>query len=323
MSQPINLVTNPPLRVSSPDVSAAQLPATHTGEAVRARHPEWIRVRAPFGEKYAHLKGLVRTLNLHTVCEEALCPNVGECWGAGTLTIMILGDVCTRACRFCAVTTGSPAGIVDADEPRRVAEAIAELNLNYVVLTSVDRDDLPDEGAGIFAQTVREIKARTPKTIVEVLTPDFSGRADMMKMVVDAQPEVIAQNIETVRRLTYMVRDRRAGYDQTLNVLRSVKEMDTTRVTKSSLLVGFGETTDEVIETMRDLRGASVDLLAIGQYLRPTDRKRHYPLVEYVRPEQFARYKEEGMKLGFKYIASGPLVRSSYKAWEAAMLFQR
>lgn len=300
MSQPIDLVSAP----------------------VRARHPEWIRVRAPFGEKYTHLKGLVRTLNLHTVCEEALCPNVGECWGAGTLTIMILGGVCTRACRFCAVTTGNPAGVVDADEPRRVAEAVADLDLNYVVLTSVDRDDLPDEGAGMFAQTVREIKARTPKTIVEVLTPDFSGQAELMKMVVDAQPEVIAQNIETVRRLTYTVRDRRAGYDQTLNVLRSIKAIDPTRMTKSSLLLGFGETQDEVLATLRDLRKANVDLLAIGQYLRPTDRKRHYPLVEYVRPEQFDYYKEEGMKLGFKYIASGPLVRSSYKAWEAAMVFK-
>jgi lipoic acid synthetase len=173
------------------------------------RHPEWIRVRAPMGEKYTRLKGLVRTLHLNTVCEEALCPNVGECWGAGTLTIMILGNMCTRACRFCAVTTGNPRGSVDADEPRRVAEAIAELDLNYVVITSVDRDDLPDQGAGIFAQTVREIKARTPRTIVEVLTPDFSGRADLMKQVVDSQPEVIAQNIETVRDLTYVVRDRR------------------------------------------------------------------------------------------------------------------
>lgn len=299
MSEPITLVSPAPLR----------------------RHPEWIRVRAPIGEEYTRLKGLVRTLDLHTVCEEALCPNVGECWGAGTLTLMILGDVCTRACRFCAVTTGNPRGIVDLDEPRRVGEAIAALNLNYVVITSVDRDDLPDQGAGIFAQTVREIKARAPHTIVEVLTPDFQGRADLMKKIVDAQPEVIAQNIETVRRLTYVVRDRRAGYDQTLDILRAVKQMDPTRKTKSSILLGFGETADEVIETMRDLRDAQVDLLAIGQYLRPTNKKRHYPLVEYVRPEQFAFYKQEGMKLGFTYIASGPLVRSSYKAWEAAMLF--
>lgn len=285
------------------------------------RHPEWIRVRAPFGPNYTRLKELVRTLELHTVCEEALCPNVGECWGQGTLTIMILGDVCTRACRFCAVTTGNPRGIVDVDEPRRVGEAIAALNLNYVVITSVDRDDLPDQGAGIFAQTVREIKARTPQTIVEVLTPDFQGRADLMKKVVEAQPEIIAQNIETVRRLTHVVRDRRSGYEQTLNILRAVKDMDPTRKTKSSILLGFGETTAEVLETMRDLREAKVDLLAIGQYLRPTDKRRHYPLVEYVHPDVFRRLKEEGMKMGFTYVASGPLVRSSYKAYEAAQLF--
>ncbi len=287
------------------------------------RHPDWIRVRAPSGEKYTRLKGLVRTLHLNTVCEEALCPNMGECWGQGTLTIMILGEVCTRACRFCAVTTGNPRGVVDVDEPRRVAEAIADLDLNYVVVTSVDRDDLPDQGAGIFAQTVREIKAHSPRTIVEVLTPDFRGRVDLMKIVVDAQPDVISQNVETVRRLTYTVRDRRAGYDQTLNILRSVKELDPTRKTKSSILLGFGETFDEVVETMRDLRQANVDLLAIGQYLRPTDKKRHYPLVEYIHPDVFKQLKEEGMKMGFTYIASGPLVRTSYKAFEAAMLFNQ
>ena len=300
MADPINLAPSPP-----------------------RRHPEWIRVRAPIGEKYTKLKGLVRTLHLNTVCEEALCPNVGECWGAGTLTIMILGDVCTRACRFCAVTTGNPRGSVDVDEPRRVAEAVAELDLNYVVITSVDRDDLPDQGAGIFAQTVREIQARAPRTLVEVLTPDFSGRSDLMKRIVEAQPAVIAQNIETVRRLTYVVRDRRAGYDQTLKLLRAVKEMDPTRRTKSSILLGFGETIDEVLETMRDLREAKVDLLAIGQYLRPTDKKRHYPLVDYVHPDDFKRLKEEGMKMGFMFIASGPLVRTSYKAFEAAMLFEQ
>ena len=289
-------------------------PITLSPSPIRPRHPEWIRVRAPIGEKYTHLKGLVRTLNLHTVCEEALCPNIGECWGAGTATIMILGDVCTRACRFCAVTTGNPAGIVDAAEPERVAQAIADLGLNYVVLTSVDRDDLLDQGAGIFAETVRQIKARTPTTIVEVLTPDFSGRADLMQKIIDAQPEVIAQNIETVRRLTYTVRDRRAGYDQTMRVLQSVKEMDPSRMTKSSILLGFGETPDEILETMRDLRASQVDLLAIGQYLRPTDKKRHYPLIEYIMPDRFQFYKDEGMKLGFKYIASGPLVRSSYHA---------
>ncbi|MGE5140069.1 MAG: lipoyl synthase [Rudaea sp.] len=287
------------------------------------RHPDWIRVRAPVGPDYTRLKGLVRTLHLNTVCEEALCPNIGECWGQGTLTIMILGDVCTRACRFCAVTTGNPRGVVDSDEPRRVAEAVADLDLNYIVITSVDRDDLPDGGAGIFAETVRQMKQHTPRTLVEVLTPDFRGRVDQMKTVVDARPDVISQNIETVRRLTYTVRDRRAGYDQTLGILRAVKELDPTRVTKSSILLGFGESRDEVLETMRDLRAAQVDMLAIGQYLRPTDKKRHYPLVEYVHPEQFKVLKEEGMKMGFRFIASGPLVRTSYRAFEAAMLFER
>lgn len=298
LSQPIDLLPSPP-----------------------RRHPDWIRVRAPFGEEYTRLKGLVRTLDLHTVCEEAMCPNIGECWGAGTLTIMILGDMCTRACRFCAVTTGNPRGIVDVDEPRRVAEAIAALDLNYVVITSVDRDDLPDGGARIFAQTVREIQARTPRTIIEVLTPDFAGESRLMKKIVDAQPQVIAQNIETVKRLTHTVRDRRAGYEQTLNILRSVKEMDATRKTKSAILLGFGETTDEVLETMHDLRKQHVDLLSIGQYLRPTDKRRHYPLVEYIHPDVFQFLKHEGMKMGFTYIASGPLVRSSYKAYEAAQLF--
>ncbi|CAG0950695.1 lipoyl synthase [Anaerolineae bacterium] len=289
-----------------------------TPTIARPRHPDWIRVRAPYGEKYTHLKGLVRGLQLHTVCEEAMCPNIGECWGAGTATIMILGDTCTRACRFCAVKTGNPRGIVDTGEPTRVADAIADLQLNYVVLTSVDRDDLPDGGAEIFAETVRQIKTKSPRTRVEVLTPDFRGARACVQKIVDAQPDVFGQNVETVRRLTHVVRDRRAGYDQTLAILRMVKELDATRRTKSSILVGMGETPDEVIETMRDLRAANVDLLAIGQYLQPTRIKRHVPLVEYVTPDQFARYKDEGMQLGFKYVASGPLVRSSYKAWEAA-----
>ncbi len=285
----------------------------------RPRHPDWIRVRAPIGEKYTHLKGLVRGLQLHTVCESALCPNIGECWGAGTATIMILGDVCTRACRFCAVTTGNPRGVVDTEEPQRVANAIAELELNYVVVTSVDRDDLPDGGAGIFAETIRQIKTKSPRTKVEVLTSDFRGSRSSVQQVVEAKPDVFGQNIETVRRLTHVVRDRRAGYAQTLAVLRMAKELDPTMRTKTSLLVGMGETPDEVIETMRDLRAASVDLLAIGQYLQPTRAKRHLPLVEYVTPEQFACYRAEGMNLGFTYVASGPLVRSSYKAWEAAL----
>ena len=295
-------------------------PITLTSTSVRPRHPDWIRVRAPIGEKYTHLKGLVRGLQLHTVCEEAMCPNIGECWGAGTATIMILGDTCTRACRFCAVKTGNPHGLVDTAEPYRVAEAIAELGLNYVVVTSVDRDDLPDGGAGVFAETVRQIKLKSPNTKIEVLTGDFSGARECVEQVVQAKPDVFGQNIETVRRLTYQVRDRRAGYDQTMNVLRMIKEVDPSRRTKSSLLVGMGEKPDEVMETLRDLRAVDVDLLAIGQYLQPTRLKRHVPLVEYITPEQFALYRAEGMKLGFRYVAAGPLVRSSYKAWEAAMV---
>ena len=286
----------------------------------RPKHPEWIRVRAPAGENYGQLRGLVHGLALHTVCEEAFCPNIGECWGAGTATMMILGDTCTRACRFCAVRTGNPRGIVDVEEPTRVADAIAELKLNYVVVTSVDRDDLPDGGAEIFAETVRQIKAKSPRTRVEILTPDFRGVIQNVRTVIESKPDVFGQNIETVRRLTHIVRDRRAGYDQTMNILKTVKEMDPTLRTKSSILVGMGETYEEVLETMRDLCTAQVDLLAIGQYLRPTHLKRHVPLMEYVHPDQFAKYKEAGIKLGFKYVASGPLVRSSYKAWEAALV---
>ena len=290
-----------------------------TPTVARPRHPDWIRVRAPIGEKYTHLKGLVRGLQLHTVCEEALCPNIGECWGAGTATIMVLGDVCTRACRFCAVKTGNPRGIVDDAEPARIADAIAELQLNYVVVTSVDRDDLPDGGAEIFAETIRQIKAKSPRTRVEVLTGDFRGARASVEKVIVAKPDVFGQNVETVRRLTHVVRDRRAGYEQTLDVLRMAKEIDPTCCTKSSILVGMGEMPGEVIETMGDLRAVNVDLLAIGQYLQPTHKPRNLPLIEYVTPEQFARYRAAGMQIGFKYVASGPLVRSSYKAWEAAL----
>jgi lipoic acid synthetase len=302
---------------------AVEMDDSMTQTIARPRHPGWIRVRAPIGEKYARLKGLVRGLQLRTVCEEALCPNIGECWGAGALTIMILGDVCTRACRFCAVKTGNPRGVVDVEEPARVADAIAELQLNYVVVTSVDRDDLPDGGAEIFAETIRQIKTKSPRTRVEVLTSDFRGVRASVQTVVETKPDVFGQNIETVRRLTHLVRDRRAGYEQTLNVLRMAKEIDPACRTKSSILVGLGETPDEVIETMRDLRAVNVDLLAIGQYLQPTHNKRNLPLVEYIAPEQFARYRDQGMRLGFRYVASGPLVRSSYKAWEAALALEQ
>ena len=278
------------------------------------RKPEWLRVRPPSGENYAHLKTLLRSRDLHTVCEEAHCPNVSECWDGGTATIMLLGDTCTRGCRFCAVTSGNPRGAVDVDEPRKVAGAIAELGLTYVVLTSVDRDDLPDGGAGHFAQTIREIKARDADVLVEALIPDFQGDLAAVRTVVDASPDVLDHNIETVRRLQHPVRDRRAGYEQSLAVLRGAKSMRDGLYTKSSIMLGLGETHDEVLETMHDLRDAGVDIVTLGQYLRPSGW--HLPVQEFVPPERFDAYRREAEAMGFLYAAAGPLVRSSYRAGE-------
>ena len=278
------------------------------------RKPEWLRVRPPSGDRYGHLKGLLRGLNLHTVCEEAHCPNVGECWGGGTATIMLLGDLCTRGCRFCAVKSGNPRGLVDDGEPRRVAEAIADLGLTYVVLTSVDRDDLPDGGASHFAATVREIKARDPDILVEALIPDFQGDLDAVQTVVDAGPDVLDHNLETVRRLQGVARDRRATYEQSLAVLRGAKTIRSGLFTKSSLMLGLGETRSEILEAMRDLRANAVDLLTLGQYLRPSEW--HLPVHEYVSPETFDELRAAGEELGFAYVAAGPLVRSSYRAGE-------
>ncbi len=278
------------------------------------RKPEWLRVRAPSGDRYGHLKGLLRDLNLHTVCEEAHCPNVGECWGGGTATIMLLGDLCTRGCRFCAVRSGNPRGLVDAEEPRHVAEAIADLGLTYVVLTSVDRDDLPDGGAAHFAATIQEIKARDADVLVEALIPDFQGDLEAVRTVVEAGPDVLDHNLETVRRLQGAARDRRANYAQSLGVLRAAKAMREGLLTKSSLMLGLGETREEVLETMRDLRANGVDLLTLGQYLRPSEW--HLPVQEYVSPEAFDDLREAGEGLGFRYVAAGPLVRSSYRAGE-------
>ncbi len=278
------------------------------------RKPEWLRVRPPSGENYGHLKTLLRAGSLHTVCEEAHCPNVAECWGGGTATIMLLGDVCTRGCRFCAVTSGNPHGLVDADEPRKVAEAIADLGLRYVVLTSVDRDDLPDGGADHFARTIREVKRRDPDILVEALIPDFAGDLDAVRTVVDSGPDVLDHNLETVRRLQGVARDRRANYDQSLSVLRGAKGMRVGLFTKSSLMLGLGETRDEVLQAMRDLRANRVDLLTLGQYLRPSAW--HLPVQEYVSPEAFDSLREAGEALGFAYVAAGPLVRSSYRAGE-------
>ncbi len=276
--------------------------------------PTWLTVSPPGGQRYLNLKDLFGNLNLHTVCEEAHCPNVHECWGGGTATLMLMGDVCSRACRFCMVTPGKPQGILDPLEPENVAFALSQMGLTYVVLTSVDRDDLPDGGASHFAKTIRLVKEKNPGTLVEVLVPDFQGELGALKLVVDAAPDVIAHNVETTMSLTPTVRDPRAHYWQSLSVLRNVKKLDPRIYTKSSIMVGLGEAEEEVSQAMFHLRRAGVDFLTVGQYLRPSQR--HLKVVEYVKPEQFARYRVIGEGLGFRYVASGPLVRSSYRAGE-------
>ena len=276
--------------------------------------PEWLTVGAPKGQSYSDLKGLLRTLNLHTVCEEAHCPNVHECWGGGTATLMLMGDVCSRACRFCMVTPGKPQGVLDQLEPENVAFALSQMGLAYVVLTSVDRDDLADGGASHFARTIRLVKDKNPGILIEVLIPDFQGDLAPLGEVAKAGPDVIAHNIETTMSLTPSVRDPRAHYWQSLSVLRNVKKLAPHIYTKSSIMVGLGETEEEVTQSMVHLRRADVDFLTIGQYLRPSQR--HLKVVEYIRPEQFEHYRKLGEGLGFRYVASGPLVRSSYKAGE-------
>jgi len=243
-----------------------------------------------------------------------MCPNLGECWGGGTATIMILGDICTRGCRFCAVKTGHPQGFVDASEPEKVAKAVEEINLKYVVLTSVCRDDLADGGASIYAETVKKIKERKGEVLVEVLIPDFGAVPEHLERVVRAGPDVVAHNVETVRRLTPYVRDRRASFDKSLKVLRLVKEFNPSMYTKSSIMVGLGETVEEVLDALKELRQADVDFVTIGQYLRPT--LNHLPVKEYVHPDVFKLYEREALRMGFKYAACGPLVRSSYRAAE-------
>src|SRR5262245_3707194 len=279
-----------------------------------APKPDWLKVRAPGGESYGRLKETFRKLDLHTVCEEARCPNVGECWSEGTATVMLLGDVCTRGCRFCAVTTGDPRGAVDVREPEHVARAIAQLGLQYVVMTMVDRDDLLDGGAMHVNRTVTRLRELRPDILIETLLGDFGGHFDYVDVTVDAKPDVWAHNIEVVRRLQRSIRDVRCSYEQSLGVLRRVKEYDPSRITKSSIMVGIGEEDDEVLETMVDLRKAGVDLLTLGQYLRPTPK--HAAVARFVTPETFARFAEEGRKMGFSFVASAPLVRSSYKAAE-------
>lgn len=280
----------------------------------RLPKPEWLKVRMPGGERYTHLKTRARSLKLHTVCEEAHCPNIGECWAGGTATFMVMGDTCTRGCRFCAVKTSRNGTPLDPDEPRNVAQAIAEMELDYVVVTSVDRDDLPDEGSGHFAACIREIHALNPRTMVEVLIPDFRGNLDLLQAVIDAEPEVLAHNVETVPRLQRPVRDPRASWEQSIRILEGAKLRRPSQLTKTSLQVGHGETEEELLEAMWLLAQSGVDFLTIGQYLQPSTN--HLPVVSWVTPDSFRNLEQEGLKMGFKYVASGPLVRSSYKAGE-------
>ena len=283
-------------------------------DSVRAREPkpDWLRVSIPVGGVFGEVKKIVREHRLHTVCEEAMCPNIGECWSRGTATFMLMGHICTRACKFCAVDTGNPGGRLDLDEPASVADSVRLMGLKYVVLTSVDRDDLPDGGAYHFAKTVTAIKRVNPETKVEALTPDFGGNPACVELVLDSGVDVYAQNLETVRRLTRGVRDIRASYDQTLKVLAHAKQARPDIITKTSLMLGLGETRDELLEAMQDLRAAKVDVLTFGQYLRPTQH--HLPVERYVTPAEFDELREIGLGLGFLEVVSGPLVRSSYKA---------
>ncbi len=276
------------------------------------RKPAWLRVRAPAGEQYQKVRDIVTSKKLHTVCAESKCPNIAECWGRGTATLMLMGEVCTRACKFCAVSTGNPNGWLDPLEPMHVAEAVKSMQLRYVVLTSVDRDDLADGGAGHYAACIRAIHERNPTTAVEALTPDFAGKLDCVATVIDAGLVTYAQNLETVERLTHVVRDPRAGYRQTLDVLAFAKQHAPKVITKTSLMLGLGETDVEIEQALDDLRTAHVDVVTLGQYLRPSIH--HLPLARYVTPEQFRDYRTLALSKGFVEVVAGPLVRSSYRA---------
>jgi lipoic acid synthetase len=289
-----------------------QIMGRHRATTLPERKPSWLKVKAPGGPNYLRLKQLMRDLDLHTVCEEAHCPNVGECWEHGTATFMILGDVCTRNCAYCAVAHGRPPKF-DPAEPERVAEAAATMRLQHVVLTSVDRDDLPDFGAWAFAETIRQIKARRPETSVEVLVPDFQGKESSIKEVLEAGPDIYNHNTETVPRL--YKRCRPGGrYARVMDIFTTAKRLAPHIPTKTGIILGMGETNEEVVAVMKDLRAVDVDILTLGQYLRPSDG--HIALDRYVTPDEFRRFYEIGMELGFRHVESGPLVRSSYHAWE-------
>ena len=297
MAIDINLIDQPPER-----------PA-------HVRKPSWLRVSLPMGEDYERVKAKVNTLALNTVCKEAACPNIAECWGAGTATIMILGDTCTRGCRFCNVKTGNPKGVVDWMEPIRVANAVADLGWKYLVLTAVDRDDLADGGALIFANTIRAIHEKVPHSKVEILSGDYRGDLRALDIVMDAKPDVFAHNLETVRRLSPSVRDKRATFDQSLAILKHAKDRAPERYTKTSLMLGLGEGEDEIESAMDEARAVGVDIFTMGQYLQPT--KKHLPVVEFVTPEKFDRLGALARTKGFHQVVSSPLSRSSYHAEQA------
>ncbi len=280
--------------------------------AARPRLPEWLKVPMPGGPRYIELQHLMRDQQLHTVCEEAHCPNIGECWERGTATFMILGDICTRRCHYCAVTTGRPTGI-DLQEPGRLAETVKEMSLRYCVITSVNRDDLADGGAFIFAACIKKVRQQVPACRIEVLIPDFAGSWTALRRVIDARPDVLNHNIESSRRVFPRVRPK-GDYKLSLDLLAKAKELDSNTVTKSGIIVGMGETNEEVVETMRDLRTVDCDLLTIGQYLRPSPK--HLAIDRFYRPEEFEELRKAGEAMGFKHVASGPLVRSSYHADE-------
>ncbi len=274
------------------------------------RRPDWIKVRAPTGETYEWLKGLMRSKELHTVCEEAHCPNIGECWGRGTATFLIMGDICTRSCKFCDVKTGRPLPL-DWQEPERVATAVKAMNLRHAVITSVNRDERPDGGAPIFAEVIRRIRALQPGCTVEVLTPDFKGSIDALKRVIDEKPDIYDHNVETVERLFKQVQPQ-DRYEWAMTTLANAKKLDPKQITKSGLMVGLGEAFEEVTEAMLDLRAVGVDILTVGQYLQPT--KQHAPIERYYTLDEFAEFKRRGLEMGFRWVESAPLVRSSYNA---------
>jgi lipoic acid synthetase len=300
--------------ISIPSAPISDLVQIDTAPPVRAPKPAWLKAKAPVGENYHSLKKLARSLNLHTVCESAQCPNIGECWEHKTATFMMLGNLCTRRCGFCAVPKGRPEAI-DFDEPRRVAEAIATLGLKHAVVTSVNRDDDIVGGARAFAMLIDEVRKQAPGCQVEVLVPDFQGREDAIRLVVDARPEVLNHNTETVPRLYRAVRSG-SRYERSLQLLATAKRLDPTIITKSGVMAGLGEEMDELLAVFRDLANAGVDILTVGQYLRPS--KDHLPMARYYTPDEFAEMKIEAMKMGFRHVESGPLVRSSYHAHEQA-----